>query len=157
MIIQSLQNQQAMPNTYYELNVTFRDSENYKDTGIVIVDSKTYNNIKEAINSGGEITIEDIGLTVDDFFNKILKRSYEEETDHNAIEIRPENVTPFEVPFTIVECCEDCGSHKVARLKWVNVNTEELYDEDSGTTLEWCMNCKDETHIVEPFNLILNN
>lgn len=38
-----------MPNTYYELNVMFRDSGNYKDTGIVIVDAETYNNIKGAM------------------------------------------------------------------------------------------------------------
>ncbi|HNG68613.1 MAG TPA: hypothetical protein PLP63_06695 [Saprospiraceae bacterium] len=144
-----------MPNTYYELNVMFRDSGNYKDTGIVIVDAETYSNIKGAINSGGEITIEDIGLTVDDFFNKVIKRPYDEDSDHNFIEINPEDVTPFEVPFTTVECCKDCGSHHVARLKWVNVNTEELYsDAYAGIETEWCMNCKEETTIVEPFNIV---
>ncbi len=48
-----------------------------------------------------------------------------------------------------MEVCNHCGSSEVARCKWVNVNTNEIYSADSGTTLEWCMSCKDETKIIE--------
>lgn len=48
------------------------------------------------------------------------------------------------------QCCAECGSNAVARLQWVNVNTEQIYgDVDSGTSLEWCMRCKSETKIIE--------
>ncbi len=45
------------------------------------------------------------------------------------------------------QVCNSCGSTEVARCKWVNVNDDTIYDADSGTTLEWCMNCKSETSI----------
>jgi hypothetical protein len=46
--------------------------------------------------------------------------------------------------------CKSCGSLEVARLQWVNVNTNEVYpNQESGTDLEWCMDCKSETRIVE--------
>ncbi len=48
-----------------------------------------------------------------------------------------------------LQVCKDCGSKEVARCKWVNVNTEEIYSADSGTTLEWCFNCKSETNIID--------
>jgi hypothetical protein len=47
-----------------------------------------------------------------------------------------------------LQICKDCGSKEVARCKWVNVNTEEIYSADSGTNLEWCFNCKSETKII---------
>ena len=47
-----------------------------------------------------------------------------------------------------LQICKDCGSKEVARCKWVNVNTEEIYSADSGTTLEWCFDCKSETNII---------
>jgi len=50
---------------------------------------------------------------------------------------------------TYLQVCKECGSEEVARCKWVNVNTEEIYSADSGTTLEWCFNCKSETNIID--------
>ncbi len=47
------------------------------------------------------------------------------------------------------QVCNMCGSEEVARLKWVNVNTDEIYNNDSGTSLEWCMDCKCETKIID--------
>jgi hypothetical protein len=47
-----------------------------------------------------------------------------------------------------LQICKSCGSEEVARCKWVNVNTEEIYSADSGTNLEWCFNCKSETNII---------
>jgi len=47
-----------------------------------------------------------------------------------------------------LQICKDCGSKEVARCKWVNVNTEEIYSAYSGTNLEWCFNCKSETNII---------
>jgi len=47
------------------------------------------------------------------------------------------------------QVCKNCGSKEVARCKWVNVNTEEVYSLDSGTTLEWCIDCKSETTIID--------
>ena len=47
------------------------------------------------------------------------------------------------------QICKRCGSEEVARLKWVNVNTDEIYDAYSGTELEWCFNCEDETTIID--------
>jgi hypothetical protein len=49
------------------------------------------------------------------------------------------------------QVCSTCGSQEVARCKWVNVNTEEIYSEDSGTTLEWCFSCEEETNIVDDY------
>jgi hypothetical protein len=48
-----------------------------------------------------------------------------------------------------IQICKKCNSTEVARCKWVNVNTDKIYDLNSGTTLEWCMNCKEETNIIE--------
>jgi hypothetical protein len=48
-----------------------------------------------------------------------------------------------------LQVCKSCGSEEVARCKWVNVNTEEVYSADSGTNLEWCFNCKSETNIID--------
>ncbi len=45
------------------------------------------------------------------------------------------------------QVCNHCGSPEVARCKWVNVNDDTIYNADSGTTLEWCMNCKEKTTI----------
>jgi hypothetical protein len=50
---------------------------------------------------------------------------------------------------TYLQVCKECGSEEVARCKWVNVNTEEIYSADSGTNLEWCFNCKSETNIID--------
>ena len=47
-----------------------------------------------------------------------------------------------------LQICKSCGSEEVARCKWVNVNTKEIYSADSGTTLEWCFDCKSETNII---------
>jgi hypothetical protein len=48
------------------------------------------------------------------------------------------------------QVCKSCGSYEVARCKWVNVNTEEIYSADSGTTLEWCFGkCRGETTIID--------
>lgn len=43
------------------------------------------------------------------------------------------------------EYCSKCKSTEVARCKWVNPNTDYIYSQDSGTTLEWCFNCHGET------------
>lgn len=48
-----------------------------------------------------------------------------------------------------LQVCDTCGSKEVARCKWVNVNDDTIYSEDSGTTLEWCMDCRNETNIME--------
>ena len=49
-----------------------------------------------------------------------------------------------------IQVCSTCGSAEVARCKWVNVNTEDIYDADSGTTLEWCFGeCEGETSIID--------
>lgn len=48
-----------------------------------------------------------------------------------------------------IEVCSNCGSKEVARCKWVNVNTDQIYDADSGTSLEWCFDCNNQTSIVE--------
>lgn len=45
------------------------------------------------------------------------------------------------------EYCPTCNSTEVARCKWVNPNTYYIYSQDSGTTLEWCMICKEQTTI----------
>jgi len=50
---------------------------------------------------------------------------------------------------TYLQVCKECGSEEVARCKWVNVNTEEIYSADSGTTLEWCFDCKSETNVID--------
>jgi len=49
------------------------------------------------------------------------------------------------------QICKSCGSENVARLKWVNVNTEQLIegDPETGITTEWCFDCKAETQIIE--------
>lgn len=44
--------------------------------------------------------------------------------------------------------CPTCGSTEVARCKWVNTNNNQVYlTIDSGTTLEWCITCNQETEI----------
>lgn len=43
------------------------------------------------------------------------------------------------------EYCPTCKGIEVARCKWVNPNTDYIYSQDSGTTLEWCFNCHGET------------
>lgn len=48
-----------------------------------------------------------------------------------------------------IQVCKRCGSDEVARCKWVNVNNDTIYSADSGTFLEWCMNCEDETSIID--------
>lgn len=48
-----------------------------------------------------------------------------------------------------IQVCEKCGSTEVARCKWVNPNNNHIYqDVDSGTNLDWCMECKNETKII---------
>jgi hypothetical protein len=48
------------------------------------------------------------------------------------------------------QVCNTCGSEEVARCKWVNVNTNEVYSAYSGTELEWCFgDCKSETKIID--------
>lgn len=52
--------------------------------------------------------------------------------------------------------CADCGSTEVARIKWVNPNTDEIYNAYSGIETEWCFGeCKGETKIIED-NTLLN-
>lgn len=48
-----------------------------------------------------------------------------------------------------IQECKHCGSQEVARLKWVNVNDDTIYHSESGTSIEWCMECKSETTIIE--------
>ncbi len=48
-----------------------------------------------------------------------------------------------------IQTCSQCNSEEVARCKWVNVNTDHVYNADSGTTLEWCFSCNEQTSIVE--------
>lgn len=46
--------------------------------------------------------------------------------------------------------CKKCGSDEVLREKFVNVNTNKVYeDPETASTLEWCVNCNEETTIVE--------
>jgi hypothetical protein len=52
-------------------------------------------------------------------------------------------------PDEYLQVCKYCSSEEVARCKWVNVNTEEIYSADSGTNLEWCFDCKSETNIID--------
>lgn len=47
------------------------------------------------------------------------------------------------------EYCPTCKGIEVARCKWVNPNTDYIYSQDSGTTLEWCMICAKPTTIQE--------
>lgn len=54
------------------------------------------------------------------------------------------------------QVCKKCGHEEVARCKWVNVNTNEIYSQESGTTLEWCMDCKDETTIIDIIDYVNN-
>jgi hypothetical protein len=48
-----------------------------------------------------------------------------------------------------IQTCSVCGSEEVARCKWVNVNTDHIYSADSGTSLEWCFDCNEQTSIIE--------
>jgi hypothetical protein len=49
-----------------------------------------------------------------------------------------------------LQVCQRCGGTEVARCKWVNVNNNEIYSEDSGTTLEWCWGeCQEQTTIID--------
>lgn len=64
-------------------------------------------------------------------------------------QIEKEELTSKQKIFNYLQVCKECGSEEVARCKWVNVNTEEIYSADSGTTLEWCFNCKSETNIID--------
>lgn len=48
-----------------------------------------------------------------------------------------------------MQICKNCKSREVARCRWVNPNDNTIYhDVDSGTFLEWCMECRDETTII---------
>ena len=67
----------------------------------------------------------------------------------NNIITKHSNKTNMKKIKNYLQLCKECGSKEVARCKWVNVNTEEIYSNDSGTTLEWCFNCKNETDIIE--------
>lgn len=50
----------------------------------------------------------------------------------------------------MTQVCKHCESIQVARCKWVNPNTNEIYhNEEFNIILEWCMNCKSETIIIE--------
>jgi DnaJ-class molecular chaperone len=50
----------------------------------------------------------------------------------------------------MAQICKTCKSTEVARCRWVNVNDPDVvYDMESGTTLEWCLDCKSETAIVD--------
>jgi len=58
------------------------------------------------------------------------------------------------------QVCTKCGSENVARCKWVNVNTDEVYSADSGTTLEWCFgDCNSQTIIedIEDFHFTFDD
>jgi hypothetical protein len=51
-----------------------------------------------------------------------------------------------------VQVCEHCGSTKVARLQWVNVNSDRKIEgsPDPGIYTEWCFGkCKEKTTIIE--------
>lgn len=50
-----------------------------------------------------------------------------------------------------IQCCKTCGSLEVARLNWVNVNTDEIYyDKDTEIYTEWCYGfCNSETSIID--------
>ncbi len=47
------------------------------------------------------------------------------------------------------QICDNCGSDKVARLEWVNVNTGEPISGDPGVYTEWCFGCEEQTKIAE--------
>lgn len=48
------------------------------------------------------------------------------------------------------QVCKHCGSEEVARCKWVNVNTDEIYSHESGINTEWCFGeCNSETSIID--------
>ncbi len=48
------------------------------------------------------------------------------------------------------QICKKCRSRNVARLKWVNPNTDEIYNNVyAGIDTEWCMDCRDETTIID--------
>lgn len=48
-----------------------------------------------------------------------------------------------------VHTCSKCGGTEVARLCWVNANTEQLQpDAPVGSDVEYCFTCNDETNII---------
>ncbi len=47
------------------------------------------------------------------------------------------------------QVCDNCGSDKVARLEWVNVNTGEPISGDPGVYAEWCFSCEEQARIIE--------
>lgn len=65
------------------------------------------------------------------------------------------------------EICKYCKSDKIARLQWVNPNTNEIQNNmDPGVYTEWCLNCNKETKIIfdetdtfrkELLKIIINN
>lgn len=70
----------------YNLEIMFRDSCNYKDFAKLTVGDE-FDNILQDKKAGDEITIEELGYPVREFFNDVLGREYIEEYDHNILEI----------------------------------------------------------------------
>lgn len=47
------------------------------------------------------------------------------------------------------EICKKCKSDNIARLQWVNPNTNEVNNVmDPGVYTEWCFKCNKETKII---------
>lgn len=58
----------------------------------------------------------------------------------------------------MIEICQNCKSDNVARLQWVNPNTNEVNNVmDPGVYTEWCLNCNNETKIIEKENSYLDD
>lgn len=58
----------------------------------------------------------------------------------------------------MIEICQNCKSDNVARLQWVNPNTNEVNNiMDPGVYTEWCLNCNNETKIIEKENSSLDD
>ncbi len=47
------------------------------------------------------------------------------------------------------QVCDNCGSDKVARLEWVNVNTGEPISGHPGVYTEWCFGYEEQTQIIK--------
>jgi hypothetical protein len=49
----------------------------------------------------------------------------------------------------MIEICKNCKSDNVARLQWVNPNTNKVNNNlDPGVYTEWCFDCNKETTII---------
>lgn len=52
----------------------------------------------------------------------------------------------------IKKVCSVCGSENVANRRYVNVNTNEIYETGIGN-IHWCFDCDDTTKIVRADHL----